>query len=133
MEHVKHILCLLNDYDYDGIESLTNLKIYKSELKLEYQLNYLNLISDKTNKFFFKLYIHNKNKWEFFDYGTLCDTYFYARKSKLLLFNIANIEFKIMRRNDSLNHIMINENEDICYLLYNPYPEVIDLLLKIYQ
>ncbi|AGD92731.1 hypothetical protein LBA_00813 [Megavirus lba] len=76
--------------------------------------------------------MHDGTDWEFYDYGYLQNNYFYALASKILLFNIQNLEFKLSRRQDSVNHIIIEDN-NISYLLYNPNYKIIDELFKYIQ
>jgi hypothetical protein len=101
-----------------------------------YQINYLDLKEKKyDDKYFFKLYISNNNKWEFFDYGWLrlvndngtINATFHANKTKILILNVSNICFNMVKKNDSDNHILIIIN-NVSYLLYNLYSQVIDLL-----
>lgn len=120
--------CLQNN-DLPLAESLINLLRHANNTKIIFQINYLNLIEKKTNDFFFKLYIFDRDndEWEYFDHGWLKNNTFYAHKSKILIFEISNIKFKMKRREDSYNHANIINNGDT-YLLYNPHSEVVDLL-----
>ncbi|AGC02217.1 hypothetical protein H012_gp235 [Acanthamoeba polyphaga moumouvirus] len=127
MNKYKEVIIFALENDFIGSDSVYNLLKHKRNLSITCQQNFINIMDNTTNKFFFKLYIHNNNKWDFFDYGYLVNSYFYALASKLLIFNVPDIEFKISRHQDSLNHIIIEE-KNICYLLYNPYKEVIDKL-----
>ncbi|QGR54214.1 hypothetical protein [Moumouvirus maliensis] len=129
MNKYSEVIIFALEDDFIGSDSLYNLLKHKRNLSITCQQNFFDIINDSTNKFFFKLYIHNGDKWDFFDYGYLVNSYFYALESKLLIFNIPNIEFKISRHQDSDNHILIEDN-NISYLLYNPHKEIIDKLFS---
>ncbi|AZL89884.1 hypothetical protein QKC54_gp0766 [Megavirus baoshan] len=132
MNKYEQVLEYIFDNDYEGAESVYNYLKHKRNLSITCQTNYIDIITNKTNKFFFKLYMHDGIDWEFYDYGYLQNNYFYALASKILLFNIQNIEFKLSRRQDSINHIIIEDN-NISYLLFNPNHQIIDELFKYIQ
>lgn len=116
--------------DIPLLETLIGLSKYNNEIKTTYQSNCLDLLEGKTKRFFFKLYILNNGKWEFFDYGWLDRKgHFYANKTKVLIFNIPNIYFYTTRHPLSENNIII-VYDNVSYMLFNKYPEVVDILFK---
>ncbi|AGF85035.1 hypothetical protein QJ854_gp747 [Moumouvirus goulette] len=124
MNKYSDVIVFALEDDFIGSDSVYNLLKHKRNLSITCQQNYIDIMDSSTNKFFFKLYIHNNDKWDFFDYGHLVNSYFYALSSKLLIFNIPNIEFKISRHQESSNYIIIEDN-NMAYLLYNPHEEII--------
>ena len=130
MDKYQEIAMALQKNDPEFVHSLIGLLKHHNELKITYQINYIDLVEGRDDKFFFKLFILNNNKWEFFDYGWLyVNGTFYTNKSKILVFNISDIDQRIEKRIDSDKHIMI-AGYGVTYLLYNIYPKIIDLLLS---
>lgn len=129
MDKYADILEAVNHDAWDIVESLQSVEKHRREIKVTFQLNLIDLIGKLTNKYFFKLYILENEQWKFFDYGWLNDGVFHTFKSKLLVFNIPNFEFRVIRHDSSLNHILV-ANDGILYLMYSPYPEVIDIFFN---
>ncbi|XWV26842.1 hypothetical protein QJ857_gp0208 [Tupanvirus soda lake] len=133
MEKYQDIVSALLSNDLPFAETLQGLLKHNSELRSTFQTNCIDLKENRTSEYFFKLYIFENKKWEFFDYGWLKIPqgvfYTFGNKSKLMIFNIPDIAFHIQRRDDSFNHIMINDNGNI-FLLFNLFDEVIYILFK---
>ena len=130
MEKNDDMLLATIDNDLALVETMLGLSVYKKELKNTFQTNYLELVEKKTNKIFFKLHILNENRWEFFDYGWMNYGNFHAYKTKILIFDIPDIVYKMVRHEDSNNHVMILNN-GISYLLFSPYSKIIDIMFQI--
>jgi hypothetical protein len=103
--------------------------IHLFEIRREFEKNLLELKENKTKKFFLKLFLFEKEKYEFFDYGYLEGQNFYGFKSKLNIFSIPKIE-SVYSREDSNNHLIITAKD--IFLVYSPYTEVIDMILDMY-
>lgn len=129
MEIYQDILLAVLTNDLQCAESLINLMKHNTELKVTFETNYLDLLEKKSTDVFLKLYILIENKWFFFDYGWLKNGLFYAIKSKILVFNIYNIETQIVKHDDSSNHVII-VSKNMSYLLYTPHKQIIDIILS---
>lgn len=130
--------------DYLFVESLIGLKTHKEKLRIEHQLNYLNIIDnvknpDNVTDFFFKMYVYDRenDKWEFIDYGYLkifklddcIRAVFCGLESKISLFNSDNLAFELSRHNTSDRHLIITTATGL-YLLETGYYQLVDFLIK---
>lgn len=118
----------IKNNDLEFTESLVSLAKHRSDLKVDFEFNFIDLIEKKTKDSFLKMFIWENGQWTFFDYGYLRKNKFFAHKSKLLLFEVLNIEFNLIRRPDSDNHVIVSGQQ--LYLLYSPYTQVIDMLFE---
>lgn len=136
MNRYLDIVDALNNHDLPFIESLAGLLKHHTKLKNTFQTNYLELKEGSTKDFFFKLYIMDNGKWDFFDFGWLkivktnvgATAIFHTNKSKLLIFTEKHAQINTWRREDSLKHAIVLAN-DVSYLLFNPTPEVFEIMI----
>lgn len=134
MLQYSDIIDSFNNNDMDNVGTLSGLLDYKNDLKRTFQSNLVELFNKTTTKIFLKLYSNEEDKWEFADYGWLVldndRAYFRSNKSKLTFFSIVNIKVNLLRHQNSQTHIIAIDNYLTSHLLYNPYPEVISMAMK---
>lgn len=132
VDTVRDIIKLLIANKLSMAKSLHSLMLHRNSLRKLYELNYLALVENETNRYFFKIYKTEDSKWEFFDYGYLhldgSSATFYTLKSKLTIFQVTQIKHKIKRKLD--NYLILVDDHLQPYLLYNINSSVIDLLIK---
>lgn len=121
------ILTAIINNDIEFADSLMGLLKHRIEMKTTAQMNYLSLLDKSDNKYFFKLFILENNKWNFFDYGFLQGTEFYGLKSKQLIFSFYDYVLQLMRKPNTDNQVIVVTNNK-SYLLFTPYSQVVDLL-----
>ncbi len=129
-----NIIDALNENDLELVKSRENYLKHIKKIKLIFEINCLETLHEKQSKeFFFKAYTRDDfyNHWGFYDYGYLRDNKFITYKSKLLFFDIPDIEKKIFLKEDS-NHHLIVLDKDYQYLLYNPNLEIINAVIDKY-
>ena len=129
MEKYGEIVTALSEDDLDFVQSLIGLLKHRLEIKITAQMNYLDLVENRDNKYFFKLFVLENDKWKFFDYGYLKDTSFYGYKTKQLIFTIIDYVMQMRRKPNTQNQIII-VNDNKSYLLFTPYSQMVDLLFK---
>lgn len=134
MNHYSNILGALSKNNIESAELINDVLNHRNDLKATYQSNYLELKENKTNKYFFKLYVMMNGRWEFFDYGWLDkrDNYyvFHTYKTKLSMFNTFITIHQIKRKTESPNHVIVVDDSLNSYLLFNINTEVIDILIS---
>lgn len=125
----------------DCIDVNTNFDLDMHDIKISIhnQKSFINNVVFKiTSKMFFlKLYLMENNNWEFHDYCYLKFDISMKRvtlvtyKSKLILFNILMDNFKnqISKHDESDKHVIII-NKKTKFLLYSPYPQIINCILE---
>lgn len=124
MESIKKILDALREDDLDEVKRLTKIWQHHNEIRHNFQ----NLFIDKSKnqiRCYMKVYCLEENKWSFHGYGNLSNDRFIMDKSLLYLFHLENLSQKIRRHPTSPNHLLIMDNNNNKYLLYNPYPAII--------
>ena len=131
MDKYKNIIDAFFDNDVLEMDRVLGLLKYTTHIKQIYQTNFIDLIEKKTNIFFFKLFVKENDKWEFFDYGWLKNYNFYSLRTGSIIFNINKKNYKILRHMDSDNHGIIFTN-DKSYLIYNICIPVVRKIFNLY-
>lgn len=112
------------DKKYDDVEtSLTTLS-HKNYIKTTCQMSYIDFCYEKNNRIFMKLFKIFDDKPEFYTYGYLCKDGFTIDRSNIYVFKYNNLNKRINIRQDNNCYLTV-VGENINYLLYNPYKEVV--------
>jgi hypothetical protein len=125
---ITEINKLLDNTNLDDIDTINGLNKHNQEIKQNYQIS---LIESRDNGFkscFMKLYIMEDDQWNFHVYGWLHPDKFIADKTMITMFNIFDPRTQIQKHPHSKKHILIIGEHGDKFLLYNHYPETIQII-----
>lgn len=124
--------------DIEMLESILKYESHIKYLRTLQQINYINIKSGHKNKYMFKMYVFENNKWVFDDWGHLKlkvvnnvpGGFFFGLESKILKFTLLQPQFCLRKHDDSDQHILVTDINNKPYLLMCAYSEVIDCLFE---